>query len=371
MASDETSERVLGEIKAELAVTPYRFTSAHLLTGGTANFIYQAKLEQPLPNGTIEVAIKHGEGFVRQSPNFKLTTSRCRVEESCLKYLESFPPHIGSKVSVGTPKLFYFNEKTNTQVQEYQPDPLSLKLYALKFYHSASSEETKDQCLEIGYGVGKWLREFHSWSNSPDQVKLREIAAANKDLQSIKHWLNYQQLPSAIERHPSVFGECADVFADILDKSAKELENEKNLQVIHGDFWTGNVLLRGQPWTSGHIRLFVVDWEMFQLALAPFDLGQMIAELYELKLFKDIDAGLWLIQGFVKGYGAVDDDFAFKTLLQVGVHLVSIGTTVQGWGTAEQVESVAIAGKDILLNAWSKQREWFNNHPLGCILSRN
>lgn len=106
---------------------------------------------------------------------------------------------------------------------------------------------------------------------------------------------------------------------------------------------------------------------MFQLALTPLDLGQMIAELYELKLYKDMDAGLWLIQGLMKGYGAVDDGLAFRTLLHVGVHLLGFGTTVQDWGTPEQVENVAATGRDIVLNSWSRHRAFFEDHPLGCI----
>lgn len=77
MADESTSDRVLREVKAELAGTPYSFESARLLSGGTTNFIFHVKLLVPLLDGTAEVAVKHGEGFVAQSPDFKLTTSRC------------------------------------------------------------------------------------------------------------------------------------------------------------------------------------------------------------------------------------------------------------------------------------------------------
>lgn len=52
---------------------------------------------------------------------------------------------------------------------------------------------------------------------------------------------------------------------------------------------------------------------MCQLWKPQLDLGQMIAELYELYLYKKIDAWLWLIEGFLAGYGFVDDDLAFRT----------------------------------------------------------
>ncbi|KAF6836022.1 phosphotransferase enzyme family protein [Colletotrichum plurivorum] len=337
MTADDLSEPVLQQVESHLANTPYHFDSARVLTGGTANFVFHAHLVQPLPDGTREVAIKHGESFVRQSPGFKLSTSRCRVEQLCLRHLEELAPHTESKLSVRTPRLFYFNEETNTQVQEYQPSPLSLKVYALQNFTSPNCESTRAQCLEIGQGIGKWLRTFHDWSNAPSQSGLRQVAAGNKEMQSLKHWANYQRLPAAIQRHPSVFQGCEEVFSAIVDQTAKELKDDADLRVIHGDFWTGNILLQGQVRGSEQAQLFVVDWEMFQLSLTSLDLGQMIAELYQFKLYKSMDAGLWLIQSFMRGYGAVSDEFAFRVLLHAGAHLVGFGTTVPGWGAPEQV----------------------------------
>ncbi|KAK1535612.1 phosphotransferase [Colletotrichum paranaense] len=379
MADESTSDRVLREVKAELAGTPYSLESARLLSGGTTNFIFHVKLLEPLLDGTAEVAVKHGEGFVAQSPDFELPTSRCRIEESCLKDLSALSPHTGEKITVATPKLFYFNEETNTQVQAYQPSPLSLKNYAIEYFaastleaptlETSTLESVKSLSLEIGTAVGAWLRSFHDWSNSEHQLKFRDIAAGNKEMQTLKRWMNYERLPISIKRFPDILGGCNDIFADIVDSVKEEMVNEQALQVIHGDFWTGNILLEGKPWDDEHSCLLVVDWEMCQLAVKPLDLGQMIAELYELKLYKDMEAGVWLIQGFVNGYGAVDDDFAFRTLLHVAVHLIGFGTTVQGWGSQDQARAVATEGRDILKNAWAKDRGFFEKHPLGCVFS--
>ncbi|KAK2042298.1 phosphotransferase enzyme family protein [Colletotrichum somersetense] len=370
MASNDIPDRILREVRDELTSTPYHFEGGTLLSGGTANFIYHVNLSQRLPDGTAEVAVKHGEGFLAQNPDFKLPTTRCLTEVSCLAHLSALPPSTGNKLSVTTPKLFYFNEKTNTQIQEYQPSPLSLKNYALQhFGSSTASGSMEPQCRDIGQGIGKWLRAFHAWSNSPRQRKFRDIAATNKEMQKIKHWVNYQRLPSSVERFPSILCECASTFAAIADKTTREIENDDRLQVIHGDFWTGNILLKGRPWDNEHNRILVVDWEMCMLGVTPLDLGQMIAELYELKLYKDMEGALWLIQGFMKGYGAVDDEFAFRTLLHVGVHLIGFGTTVKDWGTEEQIETVASEGRDLVMNAWEKNRPFFELHPLSCVFS--
>lgn len=112
------------------------------------------------------------------------------------------------------------------------------------------------------------------------------------------------------------------------------------------------------------IPLFVIDWEMCLLWTAPLDLGQMIAELYELTLYSDIKAGLWVIEGFVAGYGFVDDEFAYRTALHVGTHLVGFGSGTPGWGTLKQQENVAKVGSNIILKAWQKDSAWFESHDL-------
>lgn len=117
--------------------------------------------------------------------------------------------------------------------------------------------------------------------------------------------------------------------------------------------------------------MFVIDWEMAQIGVTNLDLGQIIAELYQLKLFKDITAGLWIVQGFVEAYGAVSDDFAFRTAIQIGAHLITFGTSVEGWGTPEQVETIARTGRDIIVHAWNKDRDWFRTHDLACLFQSN
>ncbi|KAF3769968.1 hypothetical protein M406DRAFT_354197 [Cryphonectria parasitica EP155] len=189
-------------------------------------------------------------------------------------------------------------------------------------------------------------------------------------MQMIKLNYGYKLLLSRVEAHPDLLQNAKPVFEEVIAMAMAELEDRTKLQVIHGDFWTGNILLPDevlQP--SKRTPLLVIDWEMLQLWLPQLDLGQMIAELYELYLYKRIKAGLWLIEGFVAGYGIVDDDFAFRTALHVGTHLVGFGSMVPGWGTPEQAMEVVGVGRDIILRAWAKDRKWFESHDLSSLFN--
>lgn len=95
----------------------------------------------------------------------------------------------------------------------------------------------------------------------------------------------------------------------------------------------------------------------------------MFAELFELKHFKDIDAGVWLIESFMEEYGKLDQDLAFKTAIHVGAHLVCFGSRVQGWGTKEQVEAVVMVGRDWVVKGWEKDGEFFEGTALKCLFN--
>lgn len=95
----------------------------------------------------------------------------------------------------------------------------------------------------------------------------------------------------------------------------------------------------------------------------------MAAELFQLFLFRKINAGLWMIQGLADGYGPVDEDFTFRAIVHLGAHLVCIAPSAPGWGSAEDVERVIGVGRDVLLAAWRKDRAFFKGHELDCLFS--
>ncbi|KAI9904525.1 hypothetical protein N3K66_001054 [Trichothecium roseum] len=356
------------QVQQELASTPYKATSLTPLTGGTANFIFKATLETPLPDGTAEVAVKHGQGYVASRPSFAIPTSRCEVEKDCLDHLSQLPHSISPAFAIGTPKILHFAPDTNTQVQEYLPDAISLKEYALEHYKAPTSPSFKPQCLQLGRCLGHWLRAFHDWTGEVSAPKeFKETLVRNREMQTLKNTINYKQVLGMADKS-EILAPAKEVFQMISDASDAELQDNSKMLPVHGDFWTGNVLLPNIPIEDGvKTPLRVIDWEMAQLGMRPLDLGQMIAEMWQLKLYKDIDAGIWLIEGFANGYGEIDDEFAFRTIIHVGIHLICFGSQTPGWGTKERAEELVKIGRDVVVNAWNTDIDTFKGHPLECL----
>jgi hypothetical protein len=40
------------------------------------------------------------------------------------------------------------------------------------------------------------------------------------------------------------------------------------------------------------------------------------------------------------------------------------------WGTSEQNKEVVAVGRDIIVNAWKKDRTWFEKGDLACLFRR-
>ncbi|KAF5684433.1 cytoplasmic trna 2-thiolation 2 [Fusarium denticulatum] len=365
---NDTEQEIRSKVDQVLKGTPFAPSSLRKLSGGTANFMYHATLEKPSDEDKYQngVVIKQGEGYVALHPAFRIATSRCAIEYESLVHLAGLPPTETPSYRISTPETYYFNQDSNTQVQEYLPEALSLKDYALKYYVAPTPPSLKEQCEQLGHGLGSWLRAFHGWSQEPKQAALRKTFAGNKEMQGLKNMINYQQLLQVVDRYPEILGDARDVFQGVSDLAAGELANESALYPIHGDFWTGNILLPDTPLAKGtYTPIRIVDWEMVQLGARPLDLGQAIAELWQLNLYKDIAAGEWLIQAFADGYGAVSDDFAYRTVIHVGVHLICFGSQTPGWGDAEQQKDVVRIGKEIIVRAWGRDRGYFVGHVLG------
>ena len=114
--------------------------------------------------------------------------------------------------------------------------------------------------------------------------------------------------------------------------------------------------------------MYVIDWELTHITSTAFDLGQMIGDLFETRHFKEIAAADWLIEGFMAGYGPLDEATAFRTAIQVGAHLVCWGSR-SPQGTPEQIQAAMRIGKDLVVRGWEKDKSFFDRTVLKCLFT--
>lgn len=386
MAAPELAEKIKLEVFKWLNGTRYASTVLEPLSGGSANFLYRAHLSKPLEDGTTDVLVKHFEEFMAVAPQNKMGLYRSRAEEECLKVLATYGinPEEGDafKYVVRAPKCYLSDEVANTQIHEYCPQGLNLKAYALKHLASPATASLRQQFHQLGKVLAQYIVGFHSkfenevqnWlldGKEKPEPKLYAALKANEEMQKIRRMTYYDWLVQRIDAFPTILEQARDVFVKIQEKAAEELKGApEELLPIHGDFWPGNTILPDQPIREGvAIPVFVGDWEMAQLGAHGLDHGQMLGEMYALWLYKKIDAGLWMVQGYAEGLGEQTESSAWRNALQVGCHLVTFGTLAPGWGTPDQVEDVARLGGNIIVNAWGKNREWLENSELACLFT--
>ncbi|KAJ5136831.1 hypothetical protein N7448_005385, partial [Penicillium atrosanguineum] len=345
MANAEEKDEVRDQIAKQILHTPFACSSLSRLSGGNANFVYRGKPSSS-PNS---IVIKHSKDYGAFNPNFKLDAKRCHFEEAILQALDGLPDHSQENITVKTPRVFHFDRENNIQIMEDLPNSLDLKNFLLSNLSHGVSESSG---RSLGRSLGTWLRSFHHWGSNSEQAESRSLFAKNETGKDLKFYIYYSMLIDTIATFPGILEESRGLFEKVKNFAAAELkksDQHEDFGIIHGDFWTGNVLVADFPLIEqSQTKLLVVDWELCQIGNRALDLAQMIAELYEAKLFRNVDCGIWMIDGLVEGYGPLSEEMAFRTAIHVGVHLVVWGSRVAGWGSQQQVEEVVKVGRELI-----------------------
>ncbi|OKL62910.1 hypothetical protein UA08_01198 [Talaromyces atroroseus] len=368
----ETDADIESSVIAQLASTDYVCSTITRLNGGTANFVYRGfpnnndghlSQKDGQPDSKIgskgAIIIKHTKNFVALNRDFKLDAERCAYEAEILNALNAFSPVRDTLFTVKTPSLYQSLSAGHTQIMEDLPGSADLKSWLLS---PAGMCIEKSVAKAIGHALGSWIGSFHAWGSQDRQAGLRKKLAGNKSMQKLKYAINYETLVSMVDKYPQILDGTRAVFEQVRSHAAEEISdsdqrnNNGSWGLIHGDFWTGNVLIATNS-------MFIIDWELSQLGMRALDLGQMLAELYEVKHFKGNDAGAWIIEGLVENYAPLNEEIAFRTAVHMGVHLVC-WSSVPGWGSQRQIEDAIMIGRELVVKGWKRDRAWFERDEL-------
>ncbi|CAH0033906.1 unnamed protein product [Clonostachys rhizophaga] len=336
-----SKDEVYAKVKKGLEATPFEPSKLTQLAGGSVNFTYEAALAKPLDDGAKTVFIKHAEPYMKVRPETALPPDlpEAYVRQTHYRGFESDRLHC---ITNRTPKYYSFIEDSSTQILEYMTEGTTLKEFIPKYFGHATTPKESD-AREIGKTVGSWLKWIHQLT--ANDAEMHAIAEKNELGRFFRHMVTFTWLKDRVEQYPSVLSDAKEIFREVEQAVTSELSDTSKLQAIHGDFWTGNNTQR-----RNNVTLFVVDWEMVHLNVPHVDFGLMVAGFYYFWLFKSMPAGRWMMESMVEACGPLTEEFAFRTAIQVGAHLVCVITDLNRVPT-DQLEKAAATGKEILVHA--------------------
>lgn len=223
------------ELLQLLLRTPYACSSlSPPLSSRPGNIVYRGILAQPIhaQDGTTakSIIVKHYTDRVPKT-----------FEELLLHSLTGFS--LSSAIAtIKTPRLYLYDRETNTQVMEDFSDTHGFK--TMFFSVGAHNHLPLLSTSTIGHQLGFWLRSFHDWSLTPEQVALRAQVWQNDHMRELKYSFTYGSVMKALENFPELLKshkETLDTIGDFLAKEDQRMSKEggDGYSVLHGDFWSG------------------------------------------------------------------------------------------------------------------------------------
>jgi thiamine kinase-like enzyme len=262
-----------GGLREYLTSMQRKFISVKLLSGGTANYVYQVTFQD------LSTAIfKHAAPYLHSNKDFAFDPARmdyehyilCELPSSASSQTSQFTHAVGVKSYDKEKKLLCLEDGGERNLKEAYDDP------------------TLDM-NEIGIDLAKWLATLHlqSITKSFAVGTNSEVGVAENNAIAVNIYRHsYQNLHSALEK----YGNTTELAIRINDEFGSLLASDDET-VCHGDFWPGNVLVRME--SPNHIgsgsmavALTVVDWEMVRRGISATDVGQFAAEAFLLDRFK-------------------------------------------------------------------------------------
>ncbi|KAI0460556.1 kinase-like domain-containing protein [Xylaria acuta] len=381
--SHEEKDALLTKVSRVLSETRYACSSLMQLTNGTTNFVFRGELAQPIfdeatGNTASTVIVKHSLEHAALNKDLPIDASRALYEVAMLDALNDLPSGI---IGIKAPRLHLFIRDTNIQILEDFAATVDLK--SLFVSPNPNRILTPLLAASVGHDIGSWLRSFHDWSMSPNG-RLKYIGD-NEPMRKLKYAITYGAYLKVLENYfPDLLDGHGPPLEQVRNAATREFgevpehgDGDNNWGIIHGDFWTGNVLLPRDVSSSGTqhpggVKLFIVDWEFAQFGHRAYDIGQMIGDIYERGHFSEAEGAIPAIEGFVKGYGGLEnDELAFRVAIHAGVQL--IGWYIRRAPTAplpfplERVTDAMRIGRDWILKGWQKDRKYFKSTPLALL----
>ncbi|RPB19628.1 hypothetical protein L211DRAFT_626057 [Terfezia boudieri ATCC MYA-4762] len=351
-----------------LSSTPYACASLVPLTVGTLNVILRGTLDVPLKDGSTTVIVKHAKSVDALAEGISWDAIRLDYENEMMQAArEALRIELPDSVTIGIPEVYYYDGKNKVLVmQDAGAEVKDLKASLL------AGEINSKQADVIGCAIAKFSSKLHSWSKA--QPQLCEDIQKHRQATIVSVWATYGRLAetigmvseSALEEHREAFEHARLVMT-------KEMQDSANFGIIHGDYWTGNILVSLDATNKdlGLESLYVIDWEISKVAPPLFDIGQMSAEIYLVNHFRQKSEAISLLDSLLRSCDGLDSlRSRCKMAVHFGTHLVVWPIRVPGWGTPKEVEACAKLGAEFIRKGLQGDVEWLELSVLGQLFKR-
>jgi hypothetical protein len=96
----------------------------------------------------------------------------------------------------------------------------------------------------------------------------------------------------------------------------------------------------------------------------------MIGDLLEKDHMSGADRTSIVIEAFVRGYGDVDEDMAYRVIIHAGVHLINWCIRHPGAELGGKVRELMKKAVDLIVHAWKEDRAWLARSILSCLFCK-
>lgn len=284
-----------------------------------------------------------------------LMSCRQFFEYSAISGIPSLPTSVPDLVS--PPKAIHYDEGAHLlAIEDAGQTSRTLKDYLI------SDDSTFDVAI-IGKALGEWLAEFHLWGQTDEAAKYRAILSQNTEMAAVG--LNYT-FAALSPPDDSLWKEIQAYIEEV-----KKNDDNTGPFVVHGDFWTGNILLA--PTSTGELRIKVLDWEASNCRNILWkDLGQMCSEMYQPAVFGHIpeEKGKKIVSSFLSAYQErrkPSQEEVRMAAVRCGVHMV-VWPGLTGWGDEASVAACKALGREYAEKGWNRDWDWIRRSVLGALV---
>ncbi|KAJ3241771.1 hypothetical protein HDU81_010415 [Chytriomyces hyalinus] len=259
-------------------------SAAHLLNGGTANYVWRVQFE----SGD-NVVVKFFPPFVRARPVVPFAQGRSELEHTALQLVQRHCERNARERHWSAPKSLFYDSEMHVLIMEYVSGE---GLFELLKQTGAVSHSASERGAEPAQADAADSNEDVAWIAKTVMQFLIEIASLSPSPEQISAFHTSPLIPTMtamFARVPTVASERYGLEPKVVHEwLARAAENESRIdsrqKLLFGDLWPNSLMV-----DIKRKHLYVVDWELARTGHEGVDFTQFVGNLVLMERAKSFD----------------------------------------------------------------------------------